>query len=187
MSSLIIEQTTPDDAAEYKVLAKNPAGEDSCVAKLTVEGTSPGIGADNTQVVVGVFVCCGMGCRATYLRCCGEAKRSCCFIVAAPKPKEPSPEKPKEPSPEKPKEPSPEKPKEPSPEKPKEPSPEKPKEPSPEKPVEEAAAPEEKPKEETNAPEFVEVFKETVRHLTSTNNCAPLLEESFLATGATLS
>ena len=35
---LTIDDSTPDDAATYKFVAKNPAGEDSCFANISVKG-----------------------------------------------------------------------------------------------------------------------------------------------------
>ena len=37
---LSIDDSTPDDAATYKFIAKNPAGEDSCFANISVKGKS---------------------------------------------------------------------------------------------------------------------------------------------------
>lgn len=38
VASLIIDSVTVDDAATFKATAKNPAGEASCSAELTVQG-----------------------------------------------------------------------------------------------------------------------------------------------------
>lgn len=40
-TSLVFEPTTVDDTCELTVVAKNPAGEDSAKAKLTVQSKSP--------------------------------------------------------------------------------------------------------------------------------------------------
>ncbi len=37
-TAVVMESSTIEDTGEYKVHAKNPAGEDSCVVKVTVQG-----------------------------------------------------------------------------------------------------------------------------------------------------
>ena len=38
VTSVVMESVTLEDIGDYKIHAKNPAGEDSCVAKLNVQG-----------------------------------------------------------------------------------------------------------------------------------------------------
>ena len=196
LTALVMESVTLDDIGDYKIHGKNPAGEDTCVAKLNVQGNL--IPALNQSImnITHSTSNCSYACFSFFvLRLMPpyyvftelkkksppkeEPKPEPVEEKVEPEPepaKEKSPDKPKEKSksPEKPKEKSPEKPKEKSksPEKPKEKSksPEKPKEKSPEKPPE-------KPKEETSAPEFTEVYQDTVSISTIKLNLMHILYE----------
>lgn len=38
VTTVVLETVTMEDAGDYKIHAKNPGGEDSCVATLKVQG-----------------------------------------------------------------------------------------------------------------------------------------------------